>query len=92
MSYWPSTWGWFDPFAYLWWFWGRCWWFPWLPRRWWAFGWPWWLGFYWPPSPFTPWWTPPVTKEQEASMLEEQARMLEAELEQIRKRLEELRK
>jgi hypothetical protein len=67
-------------------YWGRCRWFPWLPRRWWT-------GIYGPITPYTaPYWMPPISKEDEIAMLEDEAKILEQELEFIRKRLEELKK
>jgi len=87
-----GPWGWFQaPYAYPYWGWGRCRWFPWLPRRWWT-------GMYGPITPYTttpytaPYWgTPTITKEQEIAMLEDQAKIFERELEQIRKRLKEFK-
>jgi len=67
------------PYGYPW-FWGRCRWFPWLPRWWWS-------GIYGPLTPYAA-----IPKEQETAMLENQAKLLEEALEQIRKRLEELKK
>ncbi|MGQ9781795.1 MAG: DUF5320 domain-containing protein [Nitrososphaeria archaeon] len=66
--------------------WGRCRWFPWLPRWWWT-------GIYGPITPYTtPYWAPPIPKEYQITMLEDEAKILERQLELIRKRLEELRK
>ena len=75
----------YGPWPY--WGWGRCRWFPWLPRWWWT-------GLYGPMSPYgTPyWWNPTMTKEQEVAMLEDQASALERELEEVKRRIEELKK
>jgi len=62
------------------WVWGRCRWFPWLPRWWWS-------GIYGPLTPYAP-----IPKEQEIAMLKNQEKMIEQALEQIRKRLKELKK
>ena len=70
----------FDPYEDAHWPWGRCRWFPWLPRWWWA-------GIYGSMMPYTT-----ISKEQEKSLLEHQAKLLEQTLEQIKKRLEELKK
>ncbi len=80
MPYGMGPWSWFfGPYSY--WGWGRCRWFPWLPRRWWT-------GIY---GPIAPYWPPALSKEQELAMLEEEARLLEEGLTQIRRRLEELK-
>jgi len=68
------------PYGYPYWPWGRCRWFPWLPRWWWS-------GVY---GALTPYAT--IPEEQEIAMLKNQAKLLEQALEQIRKRLEELKK
>lgn len=83
MPYGMGPWGWFQgPYAYPYWGWGRCRWFPWLPRWWWT-------GMY---GPLRPYWLPPASKEDEIAMLEEEAKMLEQELAEVKKRLEELKK
>ncbi|MGB9717554.1 MAG: DUF5320 domain-containing protein [Thermoproteota archaeon] len=79
MPYGMGPWGWF---TYPYWAWWRCRWFPWLPRWW-------WMGIY---GPITPYWMPPMSREDEIAMLQEEARILEQELDAIRKRLEELGK
>ena len=40
----------------------------------------------------TPYWMPPMSKEDEIAMLQDEAKILEQELDAIRKRLEELKK
>jgi len=83
LPYGMGPWGWFvGPYAYPYWGWGRCRWFPWLPRWWWT-------GMY---GSIAPYWAPPISKEDEIAMLQDEAKALEQELETIRKRLEELRK
>lgn len=47
------------------------------------------MGIY---GPITPYWMPPMSREDEIAMLQEEARILEQELDAIRKRLEELGK
>lgn len=58
------------------------------------FLWPWfaqWLSYYWYPWGYGfPY--PPLSKEQEISMLEDQARALQGQLDRITARLQELRK
>lgn len=81
MPFGMGPWGWFAySYRYPHWYWGRCRWFPWLPRWWWT-------GMYGPITPYAP-----IPKEQEKAMLEDQAKQLEQTLEHIRKRLEELKK
>lgn len=81
LPYGMGPWGWMTaPYSY--WGWGRCRWFPWLPRWWWT-------GMY---GPLTPYSMPPMSKEDEMAALEEEAKMLEQELERIKKRMEELKK
>jgi len=66
--------------------WRRYRWFPWLPRGWWA-------GIYSPITSYTtPYWIPPMPKEDVIAMLGDEAKILEQELERIKKRLEELKK
>lgn len=72
--------------SYPYWLWGRCRWFPWLPRWWWT-------GVYGPTLPWmTPYGVPALPREQEIAMLEDQAKFLEEQLTEIRKRIEELKK
>ncbi|MGQ9514489.1 MAG: DUF5320 domain-containing protein [Thermoproteota archaeon] len=86
MPYGIGPWGWFPgQYVYPYWGWGRCRWFPWLPRWWWT-------GIYGPISPYYRPMTPPISKEEEVAMLEQEAKFLELELAQIKKRLEELKK
>jgi len=68
------------------WGWGRCRWFPWLPRWWWS-------GMYGSIPPYgAPYWgAPSMTKEQEIEMLEDQAGALERELEEVKKRIQKLK-
>ena len=80
-------------------YWGRCSWFPWLPRWWWT-------GMYGPITPYSgtstqyypygytgtwPYSFAPSPEEEKAN-LEEQARFLEEELTRIKQRLDELSK
>ena len=81
LPYGMGPWGWMTaPYPH--WGWGRCRWFPWLPRWWWT-------GMYGQPTPYP---MPTMSKEDEMTALEEEAKMLERELERIKKRVEELRK
>ena len=63
--YWSPYWFLYQPYLYPYWF-GRCFWFPWLPRWWWTgiYG-P--IGFY----PYTYLAMPPIPKEEEISILED---------------------
>jgi len=68
------------------WFWGRCRWFPWLPRWWWT-------GIYGPILPYSaPYFYPPMAVEDEVKMLEEEVKYMGEALENIKRRLEELKK
>ncbi|MGQ9718515.1 MAG: DUF5320 domain-containing protein [Nitrososphaerales archaeon] len=53
----------------------------------------WWTGMYRSITQYTtPYWMPPMSKEDEIAMLEDEVKMQEQRLESIRKRLEELKK
>jgi hypothetical protein len=68
------------PYGYPYSYWGRCRWYPWLPRWWWT-------GLYGPLTPYAA-----ISKEQEIALLEDQRKWLEDALDQIKTRLEELKK
>jgi hypothetical protein len=76
--FWTGSWEWYaSPHRYQ--YWGRCRWFPWLPRWWWT-------GLYGAMYPYS------ISKEQEKTILKEQVAVLEQELVSIKRRLEELEK
>jgi len=78
-----GPWGWYmAPYTYGW---GRCRWFPWLPRLWWT-------GMYGSITPWaTPYGAPTMPKEQEIAALEDEVKFLEQQLQETKGRLEELR-
>lgn len=84
MPFGMGPWGWYTaPHSY--WGWGRCRWFPWLPRWWWT-------GIYGSISPWTaPYGMPAIPKEQEIAMLEDEVKLLEQQLQEAKRRLKELR-
>jgi hypothetical protein len=65
------------PFGYPY---GRCRWFPWLPRWWWT-------GLYGQLTPYAA-----IPKEQEKAMLEQQRKWIEETLALIKERLDEMKK
>lgn len=77
-GFWIGPWGRFARhYGYQ--YWGRCRWFPWLPRWWWA-------GLYGTMDPYM------IPEEQEITRLKAQIKVLEQELGNVNRRLEELKK